>query len=258
MSNIFLLSKKEADNIKSWINNNNYSIYKGYFVLRFKLKSTGISSIEFDYIANSNTSDCLVVFDNNTSRDINNLDVNVLQVEYITVELNTQQILDEYKKWISNISVNTNEDSAQQFFTVEYKISKFGYGIYIDGNLKDEIPMAFDNLSADENKKLLNGISIIEVENDPNVPYFSLEDIAKIVNRAADMGLDVYGIECWTSVDFTYFKTYVEELYTYDTNTPKEEWAKKALKQLMDEYNEVVLKKESNNPPIFNLSVGKE
>jgi hypothetical protein len=90
------------------------------------------------------------------------------------------------------------------------------------------------------------------------VPYFNTDDIIKIVDRAAKMGFEIYGIECWSSVDYGYFKTYVVEDYADEFNVPQKEWAKHAVRRLISEYNNLVLKNEPNNPPIFNLSIGKE
>jgi hypothetical protein len=124
--------------------------------------------------------------------------------------------------------------------------------------LEDKEFVLFRELSPEENKQLLSDIFVIKIKYDPNVSYFNADDIIKIVDRAADMELEIYGIECWSSVDFGYFKTYMVEDYTDEFNVPQKEWAKHAVRQLIYEYNNLVLKNEPNNPPIFNLTIGKE
>jgi hypothetical protein len=255
-NNLCFLSKKETKKINSWIKSKEYSVYSGYFVLRFGFKPTGIESIELDYISKSKT-DRLFVFDNTVSRDSKDVDVKILRIEHIVVELDSDKVLNEYNNRMSKSDVSINEDCEPQIFYVEFKISSLGYGIYIEGNLKDEIFMPFRRLSADENKRLLRGVSLIKIEDDPNVPYFNSDDIVKIVDRAADIGLKIYGIECWSSVDYRYFRTYVVEGYADEFNAPQKKWAKHAVRRLISEYNDLVLKDEPNNPPIFNLTIGR-
>ncbi len=125
------------------------------------------------------------------------------------------------------------------------------------GGMIDTVYLPFRRLAVEDNKKLIEDVSIIKVKEDPNVLYFDAADTEKIVNRAYDMGFEIYGIECWSSADIGYFRTYVEEGYTDKFNVHKKEWAKDAIKRLVREYRELVLKDEPNNPPIFNLTIGK-
>ena len=140
---------------------------------------------------------------------------------------------------------------------IDFKIFSFGYEIYAQGNIIDAVYIPFGRLTVEDNKKLIEDVSIIKVKEDPDVLYFDAVNTEKIINRAYNMGFEVYGIECWSFADVGYFRTYVEEGYADEFNVHKKEWAKDAVKRLIREYKELVLKKEPNNLPIFNLTMGK-
>ncbi len=252
-----LLTKSEVEKIQKWISDNDYSVYKGYFDLRFSFNPLG-DTVDFEYVSGNQTKH-LVVDDDFNNRSNMNLDAGFLKIGDVSVNL---ELSDEALKKYSNYAQKTteahvNEECEPPGAYIDFKIFSFGYEIYAQGNIIDAVYIPFRRLPVKDNKKLIEDVSIIKVKEDPNVLYFDASDTEKIVNRAYDMGFEVYGIECWSSVDIGYFKTYVEEGYADEFNVPEKEWAKDAVKRLIREYKELVLKKEPNNPPIFNLTIGK-
>ncbi len=256
-SKLCLLKKGEVEKIQKWISDNDYSIYDGYFDLRFSFHPLG-DTVEIEYISGNQTKR-LMVDDDFNNRSNMDLDAGFLKIGHIMVNL---KLSDEVLKKFYNHAQKTtqahvNEECEPPGAYIDFKIFSFGYEIYAQRSMIDAVYIPFKRLTVEDNKKLIEDVSIIKVKEDPNVLYFDAADTEKIVNRAYDMDFEVYGIECWSSLDIGYFRTYVEESYADEFNVPEKEWAKDAVKKLVIEYKELVLKKEPNNPPIFNLTMGK-
>ena len=122
---------------------------------------------------------------------------------------------------------------------------------YTDNNINR---LCFSNLTTIESLVLCENIEAKWIEE--NIPYFSAEDMAVLVKRLDLFGYEVYGIECWCSENMEYFETYVQEIYPGRFSIPKEGWFVHAFNRMIEEYTEIVLRGEPNNPPIFNISFG--
>jgi len=113
----------------------------------------------------------------------------------------------------------------------------------------------FNNISKFENNILCKGIHAEWSEK--NIPYFYEKDMSVLLDRLYIFGYNVYGIECWSSVDMSYFRSCVNEIYLEKQTAPQKEWFLDAFKMLTSAYAELVLSEEPDNSPFFNVSFGR-
>ncbi len=114
----------------------------------------------------------------------------------------------------------------------------------------------FPEISKEEESCLTEGLSVIWMEE--NIPYFNEKDMSILVQRLFEQGFEVYGIECFSMKDFGYFKAYVQELFMDDFNIGIKEWHIKAFNKIVEDYAKLVAVEEPDNPPVYNISFGKQ
>lgn len=113
--------------------------------------------------------------------------------------------------------------------------------------------MTFKKMTTKLHDKLLDGIHFHTTEHEPETPFFDADNIRKLLDKARTYGIDILGIECWTSNRMDYFTTVCRDIYVATHKIPENLWADKALTEIMDEYGEKVLEKFPDDKPLFSV-----
>ncbi len=91
-----LLTKSEIEEIQNWISDNDYSVYKGYFDLRFSFHLLG-DTVEIEYVADVTIRLLAVDDDFNNRSSSMDLDAGFLKIGNITVNLElSDEVLKKY------------------------------------------------------------------------------------------------------------------------------------------------------------------
>ena len=124
-----LLTKSEVEKIQNWISDNDYSIYKGYFDLRFSFHPLG-DTVDFEYISGNQTRR-LVVDDDFNNR--NNMDLDAGFLKIVNIEVNLELSDEVLKKFYNHAQKTTqahvNEECEPPGAYIDFKIFSFGYEI---------------------------------------------------------------------------------------------------------------------------------
>ncbi|QAR32547.1 hypothetical protein EP073_03745 [Geovibrio thiophilus] len=113
--------------------------------------------------------------------------------------------------------------------------------------------MTFKKMNTTLHDELLEGIHFRITEHEPETPFFDADNIKKLLDKAKSCGIDILGIECWTSNRLDYFTTVCRDIYVAARKIPESQWADKALEEIMNEYGEKVLEKFPDDKPLFSV-----
>ncbi|MGE4497867.1 MAG: hypothetical protein AB7E48_08295 [Deferribacterales bacterium] len=111
--------------------------------------------------------------------------------------------------------------------------------------------MTFKKMNTELHNELLRGIDFHITEHEPETPFFDADNIRKLLCKAKTCGIDILGIECWTSNRLDYFTTVCRDIYVSSRRIPESQWADSALEEIMNEYGEKVLEKFPDDKPLF-------
>jgi hypothetical protein len=260
---MFHLTKDEAKTIYKWLRGKRYDSRKDAFKIIFEPWEDEIHvSVA---ISHGNQTHWLELDDDSQERDTS-IDTLYLGEHTLNLEINEEHyapFLPILNKSVEE-QVNAEIDPVISFVFI---INKGICEVYVAGTKLGEHHLlkissttssnkkCFEELSDSENNILTQDLSPEWPEE--NIPYFRQQDIALLIERLDLFGYEVYGIECWSSVDMGYFKTYVQEIYKDNYNIPIDSWFIDAYNRMLQEYSKLVLLDEPNNQPIFNISIGR-
>jgi hypothetical protein len=108
-------------------------------------------------------------------------------------------------------------------------------------------------MSAILHNELLDGLQFRTTGHEPETPFFDADNIKKLIDRSKLYGIDILGIECWTSNRMDYFTTVCRDIFIANHKVNEEIWAEKALEEIMLEYSEKVLKHFPDDEPLFSV-----
>ncbi|PLX70341.1 MAG: hypothetical protein C0602_05890 [Denitrovibrio sp.] len=260
---MFHLTKEEVRAIHRWLRQKRYESSRDTFKIIYE---PWLDSINVSVSLNINGNTEWLEFDG-FERDTE-AEINTLQLGSHKLELAISA--EHYSPFIPVLQKSVEaqvEEDIEHVTTFVFIVSEGLCEIYVAGTrigthpLKkiitdsSKVRLCFSNLTTIENLILCEDIEAKWIEE--NIPYFSAEDMKVLVKRLDILGYEVYGIECWSEKDMGYFKTYVQELYMNEYNSPEKDWFVNTYKQVLQEYAERVLSDEPDNPPIFNISIGR-
>ena len=124
-----LLTKSEVEKIQKWISDNDYSIYKGYFDLKFDFHPLG-DTVEIEYVADGTTRR-LAVDDDFNNRSNMDLDAGFLKIgnTAVNLEFSDEALKKFYNHAQKTTQAHVNEECLPPSAYIDFKIFSFGYEI---------------------------------------------------------------------------------------------------------------------------------
>jgi hypothetical protein len=101
--------------------------------------------------------------------------------------------------------------------------------------------------------ELLRGLEVFVSDFEPETTFLDVDNIRKLIDRARSCGIEIHGIECWSSNRLDYFTAVSRNIFVSTHKIPEERWADEALDKIMDEYGKKVLERFPDDKPVFSV-----